>query len=80
MKCPYRRFSDECDQYPFCSVDPGIYTHLPRRNLAVLAAERGDRAAAALLWQAVLTECPGDPEAEKQLMLLGRDMTPEVAA
>ena len=28
----------------FCSVDQGIYGHLTRRNLAVLAAERGDHA------------------------------------
>jgi hypothetical protein len=28
----------------FCSVDQGIYGHLTRRNLAVLAAERGDYA------------------------------------
>ena len=27
----------------FCSVDQGIYGHLTRRNLAVLAEERGDR-------------------------------------
>ena len=41
----------------------GIYGHLTRRNLAVLAAERGDHAEAVRLWRAVLAECPGDREA-----------------
>jgi hypothetical protein len=44
-------------------VDQGIYGHLPRRNLAALAAERGDNAEVARLWRAVLAECPGDREA-----------------
>ena len=47
----------------FCSVDQGIYGHLTLRNLAVLAAERGDRAEARRLWRMVLDACPGDPEA-----------------
>lgn len=47
----------------FASVDAGIFGHLTRRNLAALAEERGDLAAAARLWQEVLAECPGDPEA-----------------
>jgi tetratricopeptide (TPR) repeat protein len=47
----------------FCSFDQGIYGHLTRRNLAVLAAERGDRACAERLWREVLAECPGDAEA-----------------
>jgi hypothetical protein len=47
----------------FCSVDQGIYGHLTRRNLAVLAAERGDQAEVRRLWEAVLAECPGDREA-----------------
>ena len=34
----------------FCSVDQGIYGHLTLRNLAVLAAERGDHAEAERLW------------------------------
>jgi glycosyltransferase involved in cell wall biosynthesis len=63
----------------FCSVDQGIYGHLTRRNLAVLAAARGDPTEATQLWQAVLAECPGDPEAEKQLSLLSGDMTPVTA-
>ena len=54
----------------FCSVDQGIYGHLTRRNLAVLAAERGDHAEAGDLWEAVLAECPGDREA---LAKLGRN-------
>jgi tetratricopeptide (TPR) repeat protein len=51
----------------FCSVDQGIYGHLTRRNLAVLAAERGDLAEAQRLWEAVLAECPGDREALAKL-------------
>ena len=51
----------------FCSVDQGIYGHLPRRNLAALAAERGDHAEAARLWADVLAECPGDREATAKL-------------
>jgi hypothetical protein len=45
----------------FCSVDQGIYGHLPRRNLA----ERGDHAEAERLWQAVLAECPLHPSIER---------------
>jgi GT2 family glycosyltransferase len=51
----------------FCSVDQGIYGHLTRRNLAALAAERGDHAEAGRLWLAVLAECPGDREALAKL-------------
>ena len=51
----------------FCSVDQGIYGHLTRRNLAALAAERGDHAEAARLWADVLAECPGDREATAKL-------------
>ena len=51
----------------FCSVDQGIFGHLTRRNLAVLAAERGDQAEVERLWQAVLSECPGDREALAKL-------------
>ena len=47
----------------FASVDQGIYGHLTRRNLAALAAERGDRAEADRLWAEVLADCPGDREA-----------------
>jgi hypothetical protein len=48
----------------------GIYGHLTRRNLAALAAERGDRDEASRLWRAVLVECPGDREALCQLAAL----------
>ena len=58
----------------FASVDMGIYGHLTRRNLAVLAAERGDREEEEGLWRAVLAECPGDREA------LGRLECPVAAA
>jgi len=53
----------------FRSVDPGIYGHLTRRNLAALAAERGDYVEVQRLWEDVLAECPGDREA---LARLGR--------
>ena len=42
---------------------------LTRRNLATLAAERGDFAEPRRLWEDVLRECPGDREA---LARLGR--------
>lgn len=54
----------------FASVDPGIYGHLTRRNLAALAEERGDGAEAARFWGEVLEECPGDPEAVSKLQRL----------
>jgi GT2 family glycosyltransferase len=61
----------------FCSVDQGIYGHLTVRNLAALAAERGDRTEAASLWQRVLDECPHDPEATAMLgRLSGEGTTP----
>jgi GT2 family glycosyltransferase len=60
----------------YCSVDEGIYGHITRRNLAVLAAERGDHAEAARLWRAVLAECPGDREATANLERLARDQGP----
>jgi tetratricopeptide (TPR) repeat protein len=44
----------------FASVDMGIYGHLTRRNLAALAAERGDTEEEARLWSEVLAECPDD--------------------
>jgi len=55
----------------FSSFDQGIYGHLTRRNLAVLAAERGDHAEAVKLWTEVLAECPGDRDALKMLQRLG---------
>ncbi len=47
----------------FCSLDQGIYGHLTRRNLAALAAARGDSREAERLWHEVLAECPGDRDA-----------------
>ena len=38
----------------YCSFDQGIYGHLTKRNLAVLAVERGDFAEAERLWGEVL--------------------------
>jgi tetratricopeptide (TPR) repeat protein len=63
----WRRILDLKRPEQFCSVDPGIYGHLTRRNLAVLAQERRDRAEAERLWEAVLAECPGDREACERL-------------
>ena len=54
----------------FASVDMGIYGHLTRRNLAALAAERGDHDEEARLWNEVLVECPGDREAVAKLRRL----------
>jgi tetratricopeptide (TPR) repeat protein len=54
----------------FRSVDLGIYGHLTRRNLAALAAERGDLDEVARLWRAVLAECPDDREALAKLQQL----------
>jgi len=54
----------------FCSVDQGIYGHLTRRNLAIIAAERGDYSEATVHWRAVLNECPGDADAARQLMAI----------
>ncbi len=51
----------------FCSVDQGIYGHLTRRNLAALAAERGDLVSAERLWRDVLAECPDDRDALAKL-------------
>jgi len=63
----------------FASVDPGIYGHLTRRNLAALAEERGDGGEARQLWADVQVECPGDPEALTALERLSRPAPVEVA-
>jgi hypothetical protein len=47
----------------FASMNQGIYGHLTRRNLAVLAKERADLEEAARQWRAVLAECPCNREA-----------------
>jgi glycosyltransferase involved in cell wall biosynthesis len=51
----------------FYNVDQGIYGHLTHHNLAIIAEERGDQAAALLHWRAILAECPGHPEALKRI-------------
>ena len=51
----------------YCSFDDGLYGHITWRNLAHLAAERGDHAEAIRLWEAVLAECRGDREALAKL-------------
>jgi hypothetical protein len=57
----------------FSSLDPGIYGHLTRRNLASLAEERGDRPGAERLWAEVLAECPGDRVAAAARARLARE-------
>ena len=54
----------------FASVDSGIYGHVTRRNLAALAEEGGDHAAAVALWGAVQAECPADAGAAAALRRL----------
>ena len=53
----------------FCSVDQGIFGHLTRRNLAIIARERGDKGELRMQWEAILAECPGDPDALRHLEL-----------
>jgi tetratricopeptide (TPR) repeat protein len=60
----------------FASVDQGIYGHLTRRNLAALARERKDLDEAERQWRAVLSECPGDREATRQLTQTESPETP----
>ena len=55
----------------FASLDQGIYGHLTRRNLAVVAMERGDVEEARRQWRGVLEECPGDREAVARLGEIG---------
>jgi glycosyltransferase involved in cell wall biosynthesis len=50
------------------NVEPGIYSHKTRGNLAIIAEEFGDHAAAHAHWRAVLAECPGHTEALRRLM------------
>ncbi len=66
----WRRILDLGRPEKFCSIDQGIYGQLTRRNLAIIAGERGDRTEAQAQWRAVLEECPGDPEAIRQLTTL----------
>jgi glycosyltransferase involved in cell wall biosynthesis len=65
--CRWRRILELKRPERFASVVMGIYGHLTRRNLAALAAERGDREDEERLWRAVLAECPGDREALARL-------------
>lgn len=48
------------------NVEPGIFGHMTRGNLAIIAEERGDYAVAETHWRAVLAECPTHPEALKR--------------
>ena len=68
----WRRILELTRPERFASVDMGIYGHLTRRNLAALAAERGDTEEEARLWSEVLAECPGDREARALLGRLAR--------
>ena len=64
----------------FSSVDQGIYGHLTRRNLAILAELRGDGEEVRRQWRAVLAECPGDAEALERLQeRRGHEHPPSVA-
>jgi len=54
----------------FSRFDQGMYGQLTRRNLAVLVAERGDRAEAAKLWAEALDERLDDREALKMIQRL----------
>jgi glycosyltransferase involved in cell wall biosynthesis len=65
----WRRLLDLKRPQQYCSFDDGIYGHITRRNLAALAAERGDHAEAGRLWEAVLADCPGDRQALAKLRL-----------
>ena len=61
----------------FCSVDQGIYGHLTRRNLASLAAERGNHAEADQLWRAVSS--PNAPATARRLRSSTRPTAPKRA-
>ena len=50
------------------NVDPGIFGHMTRGNLALIAEERGDHALAQAHWRAVLAECPGHEMATQRLV------------
>jgi tetratricopeptide (TPR) repeat protein len=52
----------------FYNIEPGIFWHMTRGNLALIAEERGDYALALAHWRAVLAECPGHPQASQRLM------------
>jgi glycosyltransferase involved in cell wall biosynthesis len=51
----------------FYNVEPGIFGHMTRGNLALIAEERGNHAAAKDHWRVVLAECPGHAEALRRL-------------
>jgi tetratricopeptide (TPR) repeat protein len=60
----------------FCSVDQGIFGHLTRRNLAILAGERKDHAEELRLWRAVVAECPRDHDAVWAIQRLAGPVEP----
>ena len=57
----WRRILDLKRPDQFCSFDQGIYGHLTRRNLAALAAERGDHAEAERVVERSACRVPGRP-------------------
>jgi tetratricopeptide (TPR) repeat protein len=61
----------------FASLDMGIYGHLTRRNLAVLAEERGDPPEAGRLWREVLADCPREGDAVWAVQRLAGPVEPE---
>jgi len=52
----------------FYSVDQGIYGHLTRHNLALIAEERGDYVEADMHWRAIVADSPNHAEALKRLV------------
>jgi glycosyltransferase involved in cell wall biosynthesis len=50
------------------NVEPGIFGHMTRGNLALIAEERGDHDLAQAHWRAVLAECPDNAEAQRRLV------------
>jgi len=59
----WRRILEGDRPRQFVSIVADIHGHLTRRHLANLAESRGDLAGAFRLWEEVLLERPGDPEA-----------------
>ena len=61
----WRRILEKGSSHNFSIVMPGVYGHQTRRKLAALAERRGHIAEASRLWDEVVAECPGDPEASR---------------
>jgi tetratricopeptide (TPR) repeat protein len=68
----WRRILEKDRPHNFSIVMPGVYGHLTRRRLAALTERRGDLSEALRLWDEVIAECPGDPEAARAQARLAR--------